>query len=129
MITATSLLQSPNQLFALAIGFRFSPCDDCEDLVQCKGFVNEQLSCIVVNLPPLPPSFPFSLRPSICDCSVVRTFEQTEQQDVDVVLRAHMIATMFDVNLSFTSMGSAHLHFPPLPALPLPPLLYIYIVY
>lgn len=76
----------------------------------------KQLSCIVINLSPLPPSFP--LRPSICDCAVVQTFEQTEQQDVDVVLRVHMIATLFDVHLAFASTESAYLHFPPLPALP-----------
>lgn len=89
-----------------------------------QGFCR-QLSCIAVNLPALPPSSPSSLRPSICDCLVVQTFKQTEQQDVDVVLSVHMIATLFDVHLAFVRMESAHLHFPPLPSLPLPPLLYI----
>lgn len=101
---------------------------DREDLVQCKEFVSRQLSCIVVNFPALPPFSPFSLRPSICDCSVVQVFRQTEQQDVDVVLSVHMIATLFDVHLAFTHMESAYLHFPPLPSLPFPPLLYILLI-
>lgn len=119
----TSLFQPPSPLFPLAIGFWFSLKRILWGSSSMPGLC-KQLSCIVVN-PTFSPSLFSFLTQAIHLWLRGSADVQTEQQDVNVVLSVRMIATLFDVHLAFTYRRSAHLHFPPLPSLPLPSLLYI----